>query len=126
VLLIGFSQGADVMPFVVNRLSAATRARLQLVTLLSLSQTAVFEFHLQNWLGGSNDEVPVAPELVKMSGVRTLCVYGEDDDESMCIQPEAKPLQTVKLKGGHHFDGDYPNLARLILARARRSTDSRL
>jgi type IV secretory pathway VirJ component len=126
VLLIGFSQGADVMPFVVNRLSAATRARLQLVTLLSLSQTAVFEFHLQNWLGGSDEEVPVAPEVAKMSGVRALCVYGEDDDESMCIQPEAKPLQVVKLKGGHHFDGDYPSLAQLILARARRSADSRL
>jgi type IV secretory pathway VirJ component len=119
VLLIGFSQGADVMPFIVNRLPSATRSRLQLVTLLSLSQSAVFEFHLQNWLGGSDDQVPVAPEVAKMKGVRALCVYGEDDDETMCTQPEAKALQIVKLSGGHHFDGDYPNLARLILARAR-------
>lgn len=119
VLLIGFSQGADVMPFIVNRLPAATRSRLQLVSLLSLSQSAVFEFHLQNWLGGSDDQVPVAPEVARMKGVRALCVYGEDDEESMCIQPEAKTLQVVKLRGGHHFDGDYPNLARLILARAR-------
>jgi type IV secretory pathway VirJ component len=119
VLLIGFSQGADVMPFIVNRLPSATRARLQLVSLLSLSQSAVFEFHLQNWLGGSDDQVPVAPEVAKMKGVRALCVYGEDDDETMCTQPEAKALQIVKLEGGHHFDGDYPSLARLILARAR-------
>jgi type IV secretory pathway VirJ component len=118
VLLIGFSQGADVMPFIVNRLPAATRAQLQSVALLSLSQTAVFEFHLQNWLGGSDDNVPVAPELLKMTGVRALCVYGEDEDDSMCIQPEAKALQVIKLKGGHHFDGDYDSLARLILARA--------
>lgn len=119
VLLIGFSQGADVMPFIVNRLPPATRSRLQLVTLLSLSQSAVFEFHLQNWLGGSDDQVPVAPEVAKMTEVRALCVYGEDDDETMCTQPEAKRLQVVKLAGGHHFDGDYPSLARLILARAR-------
>jgi type IV secretory pathway VirJ component len=118
VLLIGFSQGADVMPFIVNRLPSATRSQLQSVVLLSLSTTAVFEFHLQNWLGGGDDEVPVAPELTKMTGVRALCVYGEDDDESMCIQPEAKSLQVIKLQGGHHFDGDYPSLARLILARA--------
>src|SRR5688500_5638074 len=38
VLLIGFSQGADVMPFVVNRLPAAMRGRLRMVALLSLSQ----------------------------------------------------------------------------------------
>jgi len=119
VLLIGFSQGADVMPFIVNRLPSATRSRLQSVVLLSLSTSAVFEFHLQNWLGGSDDQVPVAPEVAKMKGMRALCVYGEDDEESMCIQPEAKALQSIKLPGGHHFDGDYPSLARLILARAR-------
>ena len=28
VLLIGYSQGADVLPFAVNRLPAATRARV--------------------------------------------------------------------------------------------------
>jgi type IV secretory pathway VirJ component len=92
---------------------------VRLVALLSLSQSAVFEFHLQNWLGGSDDEVPVAPEVAKMSGVRALCVYGEDDDETMCTQPEAKALQVIKLDGGHHFDGDYASLARLILARAK-------
>lgn len=119
VLLIGFSQGADVMPFIVNRLPAATRSSLQAVVLLSLSQSAVFEFHLQNWLGGSDDQVPVAPELTKMTGIRALCVYGEDEEDSMCIQPQAKTLQVIKLHGGHHFDGDYPSLARLILARAR-------
>jgi type IV secretory pathway VirJ component len=119
VLLLGFSQGADVMPFIVNRLPPATRTQLQSVVLLSLSQTAVFEFHLQNWLGGSDEQIPVAPELSKMTGVRALCVYGEDEDDSMCIQPEAKTLQVIKLKGGHHFDGDYDSLARLILARAR-------
>lgn len=120
VLLIGFSQGADVMPFIVNRLSAATRARVRSVALLSLSDTAVFEFHLQNWLGGSDDEVPVAPEVAKMKGVRALCVYGEDDDDTMCTKPEARALEVIKLQGGHHFDGDYDSLARLILARAGR------
>src|SRR5688500_16960505 len=81
VLLIGFSQGADVMPLVVNRLPATTRDRLQLVALLSLSQTAVFEFHLQNWLGGAKDTMPVAPELLRMTGVRALCVYGADETD---------------------------------------------
>ena len=107
------------MPFIVNRLSAATRERLRMVALLSLSQTAVFEFHLQNWFGGSEAEVPVAPELSKMTGVRALCVYGEDEDDSLCALPAARALQVVKLKGGHHFDGNYASLARLILARAR-------
>lgn len=119
VLLIGFSQGADVMPFVVNRLPTATRARLRMVALLSPSPTAVFEFHLANWLGAEHDAIAVGPELVRMKDVRALCVYGEDDTDSMCIEAEAKSLQRVKLSGGHHFDGDYAHLASLLLSHMR-------
>lgn len=116
VLLIGFSQGADVMPFVVNRLPAATRERLRMVALLSLSDTAVFEFRLQNWLGATKGSLPVTPELLRMKGVRGLCVYGADETESLCAKPAAKSLQVVKLSGGHHFDGNYPRLASLLLS----------
>ena len=31
---------------------------------------------------------------------------------------DPKKFTVVKLKGGHHFDGDYANLARQILAAA--------
>jgi type IV secretory pathway VirJ component len=116
VLLIGYSQGADVMPFVVNRLPIGTRDRIRMVAFLSLSQTAVFEFHLQNWLGASKDAIPIAPELLRMKGVRGLCVYGANDTESICPLPAAKSLQVVKLSGGHHFDGNYPKLAALLLS----------
>jgi type IV secretory pathway VirJ component len=116
VLLIGYSQGADVMPFVVNRLPTATRDRLRMVAFLSLSQTAVFEFRLQNWLGAAKDTIPVTPELLRMKGVRGLCVYGANDTESMCPRPAAKSLQVVKLSGGHHFDGNYASLAALLLS----------
>ncbi len=107
------------MPFVVNRLPAATRERLRMVAFLSLSQTAVFEFHLQNWLGAAKDAIPVAPELLRMKGVRGLCVYGANDTDSMCPLPAAKSLQVVKLSGGHHFDGNYPKLAALLLSHMR-------
>jgi len=116
VVLIGFSQGADVMPFIVNRLPQVTRERLHMVALLSLSQTAVFEFHLQNWLGAVKNSIPVTPELLRMKGVRGLCVYGADDTDSLCAQPAAKSLQVVKLSGGHHFDGNYARLASLLLS----------
>jgi type IV secretory pathway VirJ component len=119
VLLIGFSQGADVLPFIVNRLPAATRAHVRMVALLSLSQTAVFEFRLQNWLGDEQDALPVAPELLRMNGVRALCVYGEQENDSLCHMPAAHNTQVIKLPGGHHFDGDYARLATLLLSHMR-------
>jgi type IV secretory pathway VirJ component len=54
-----------------------------------------------------------------MNGVRALCVYGEEEKDSLCAMPAARRLQVVKLSGGHHFDGDYAGLAALILARMR-------
>jgi type IV secretory pathway VirJ component len=119
VLLIGFSQGADVMPFIVNRLPATTRERLRMVALLSLSETAVFEFHLQNWIGAAKNTIPVTPELLRMKGVRGLCVYGADETDSLCTKPAAKSLQVVKVNGGHHFDGNYAKLAALLLSHMR-------
>jgi len=48
-LLIGFSQGADVLPFAINRLPAATRRRVVLAAMLGPDERADFEFHLSNW-----------------------------------------------------------------------------
>jgi type IV secretory pathway VirJ component len=46
VLLVGYSFGADVLPFLVNRLPSSALARISSVSLLGLSDTAAFEFHV--------------------------------------------------------------------------------
>lgn len=115
-VLIGYSQGADVLPFVVNRLPAHMRARIRLTALLGLGERATFEFRLSNWLSGDDDDaLPIAPELQRMSGMRALCVYSEDADESACDDVPGSTLRAVNLPGGHHFGGDYERVATLIL-----------
>jgi type IV secretory pathway VirJ component len=117
VLLIGYSQGADVLPFAVNRLPAATREQVELTALIGVSETAAFEFHVSNWFGGSGDR-PVKPETNRLSAADTLCIYGEDDDESLCPTIGAEHAKVVNLSGGHHFGGNYRKLAELILSHA--------
>ena len=63
VLLIGYSQGADIMPFMVNRLPAQTHAMVGFTTLLGISDSALFEFHVGNWLGNPSGGLATAPEL---------------------------------------------------------------
>jgi type IV secretory pathway VirJ component len=118
VLLIGYSQGADVLPFAVNRLPADTHARVTLAAVMGMSDHALFEFHLSSWISDSKSGPATMPEITRISGIPVLCIYGADESDSLCPQLDPKKFIIVKLKGGHHFDGDYANLARQILAAA--------
>jgi type IV secretory pathway VirJ component len=118
VLLIGYSQGADVLPFAVNRLPQATRARVALTAVMGMSERALFEFHLSSWISDSDSGPATLPEINRITGMPVLCIYGADESDSLCPKLDPKKFNIVKLKGGHHFDGDYANLARQILAAA--------
>ena len=114
-LLVGYSQGADVLPFAVNRLPPATRSLIHMTTLIGLSESAAFEFHVTNWVGADPDGLPVRPEIDKLSSADTLCVYGDDDVESICPKVDAQHARVIKLPGGHHFGGNYVPLAQLVI-----------
>jgi len=118
VMLVGYSFGADIIPFMVNRLSPDTRAELKLVSLLGVSHHASFEIRLADIIGGTNtDGPPTLPELTKMKGIPIQCVFGEAEQDSVCSQKELDAVvNRVEMNGGHHFDGDYRHTADLIIA----------
>lgn len=116
-VLIGYSQGADVLPFAFNRLPAQTRPLVAQIVLMGLGENASFEFHLGNWLGGNKDAIPIAPEAHKLTAATTLCLYGSDEDDSLCPKLPPTSVHAQSLPGGHHFDGAYDELAALILKR---------
>jgi type IV secretory pathway VirJ component len=118
VLLIGYSQGADVLPFAVNRLSPDTRAKVALAAVMGMSEHALFEFHLTSWVSDDNSGPATLPEINRIAGIPVLCIYGADESGSLCPKLDAKKFTVVKLKGGHHFDGNYAALAQQILAAA--------
>jgi type IV secretory pathway VirJ component len=119
VLLIGFSQGADVLPFAINRLAPDTRASVRYTALLALGQKASFEFHFANWIGPGGDK-PIAPEASKLSAAATLCIYGSDERDSLCPTLAPAHVRALPLAGGHHFSGNYDVLAARILDAAPR------
>lgn len=119
VLLIGYSQGADVLPFAVNRMPAASRALVAHTVLMGLGRNASFEFHLANWIG-KDDGLPILPEVSKLHEADTLCLYGKDEEDSLCPRIPPGHVHAQPLAGGHHFEGAYDKLAELIMQRAAR------
>ena len=117
VALVGYSFGADILPFVFNRLRDDVRSKVELVALLAPTNMAEFEFHLSDWVGGESDTaLPTAPEISKIAGTRVLCVQGGEEETAACTSLRKTQGKTERLPGGHHFDGDYVGLAARILA----------
>jgi type IV secretory pathway VirJ component len=116
VLVIGYSQGADTIPFMVNRLPEESRRLVRATALIAVSAEAFFEFHVTHWLGTPTGGLPTAPELADGRLGPVACIYGKDESDSPC-QKFARPgFRAVALPGGHHFDGDYAGVAQAILS----------
>lgn len=115
VLLVGYSFGADVLPFLASRLPPPLRSRVAGVALLGLSDQASFEFHVTSWLGGGGDARYLTVPEVKRLTMPVVCVRGADETDSACRRLEGSPVRVVTLPGGHHFGGDYDRLAAIVL-----------
>ena len=117
VLLVGYSFGADVLPFLLNRLPEATRRRVESLGLLGLSETASFSFHITSWLGGGGDKrYPTAPEVDRCA-VPIVCVSGSEEHDSSCAALRSPRVRRLELPGGHHFAGQYERIAEGLIPR---------
>ncbi len=115
VLVVGYSFGADVATFLVNRLPDAAKKRVRTVVLLGPSEMAAFEFRLADWFGGGGDDrYPTVPEIER-SPFQVTCVYPENEPDSICRKVRGDNLRAVSVGLGHHFSGDYARLVELIL-----------
>jgi type IV secretory pathway VirJ component len=115
VLIVGYSFGADVAPFLVNHLSEQAKGHVAGLALLSPSSTATFEFHMSDWFGGGADpRYPTRPEIERTRAPVT-CVSATDDTESPCHSISAPRVRVAAVGTGHHFSGEYGRLIDLIL-----------
>jgi len=116
VLLIGYSYGADVLPFLYDRLDADTRGAIRGVALLGPGANASFEIHVGEWIPGHGPTGrATTPEIERIRDARVLCVYGRDEQDSPCPALQGSGVSVVALGGGHHFGGDYGGLAKQIV-----------
>ena len=118
IILIGYSFGADVLPFGYNRLPYALRKRVAMLALLGFAPAADFEIRVTGWLGAAPSGValPVQPEMERISGPLVQCFYGEDEADSACPEQAVRGSEVVKTPGSHHFGGDYSLLVQRIMA----------
>ena len=122
LILAGYSRGAEVLPFVADRLPPDLRARTRLAVLVAAEPYTSFTFRPMDWVLTVHhaDDVAVVPELEKLSWVPVLCFYGDEESDSACRQSRVASRGAVPLPGGHHVGGAYREVAWRILEALRR------
>jgi len=117
VVLIGYSFGADVLPFITNKLTEESKKQLALVALLGMGKTAAFEFRLSSWMNADKDSsrLPLLPEIEKMKWANSICIYGADDPSANCVPVAGLGVKAISMSGDHHFDEKYEELVQHII-----------
>jgi type IV secretory pathway VirJ component len=123
VVLIGYSFGANILPATYRRLPENDRNAVRLVSLLALSRQADFEIAVTGWLGyaGMGRHGDPVDDLAQMEPAKIQCIHGVEEKDSACPALEGIAGADIHARpGGHHFDGDYQTLTRLIVDRLDR------
>lgn len=103
-LFIGYSLGAEIVPFIINRLPDDLKSASSSV-LLSPGVNTDFEVHITNMLGmGNRQNTYIVPdEIKKMMPVRTLIIFGSGEKTTVPDLLAGSGPVVVKIPGDHHY-----------------------
>jgi type IV secretory pathway VirJ component len=123
VIVVGYSRGADIGPFMVSRLPAELRKKVAMLVLLGPGKQASFKFSLLDLTRShhGDDSLPVEPQVARLHEIPVLCIYGATDYAAICqTLGQAGLAHVIKRNGGHQVHGDEgPALVNEILAELR-------
>ena len=115
IILIGYSFGADVAPFMLTHFSTSLAGKVNHLILLSPSSKTDFEIHLLQMIGwGKNSGESVPAEINKIS-IPVTIIVGDDENEFPFSRLTIKNKYIIKMPGGHHYDGDVNALSKQMI-----------
>jgi type IV secretory pathway VirJ component len=116
VIMIGYSFGADVLPFILNRLPKDLHDKILVSYLMAPSESTDFEIHWSDIFGGhTKRSMDVLTELNKLVNDKIVIISASDDGHLPLNKISLKRYTHEVLPGGHHFDGDTDEIVKVIL-----------
>lgn len=115
-ILAGFSFGADVLPFVINRLPESMMEQCKGVALFSPGTSTDFEIHISQMLSDHRQwKYNVVQEMESMKPVKLLCFFGDEEHEFPVNMIPNHHWQLIYLKGGHHYEKNTDDIGKIVL-----------
>ena len=117
IVLVGYSRGADVLPFAANRLPPDLHDRVTLIALLAPEDHAGFHFRPTDLIRDTRraGDRPLRPELERLGATPLLCFYGDEETDTACTALPAGVGTAIRLTGGHHLGGGYADIGARIV-----------
>ncbi|MEO7119928.1 MAG: AcvB/VirJ family lysyl-phosphatidylglycerol hydrolase [Ginsengibacter sp.] len=116
IVLIGYSFGADVVPFILNRLPKNLDDKIIVSYLMASSGSTDFEIHWEDIFGGNaKRSMDVVTELNKLGDDKIVLISGSGDHTLVLDKITLKKYTHEVLPGGHHFDGNINEIVSVIL-----------
>jgi len=119
IVLIGYSFGADVAPFMLTRFSPGLAGKVNHLILLSPSTKTDFEIHVLQMLGWGSDSGESVPAEINRISIPVAIITGDDENEFPFSELTIKNKRLIKMPGGHHYDGNVDALCRQILSQTK-------
>jgi type IV secretory pathway VirJ component len=109
-ILIGYSLGAEIVPFIVNRMTEEMKSGIRSAVLLSPETTTDFEIHISNMLGMGNrqNKYNVMDEIIKMQSVPTLIILGDGEKSPVPGLLSNTSVRVRIIPGDHHYKFNLP------------------
>lgn len=105
IYLAGYSFGADVIPFIYNRMPAAARRNVSAIALLSPFASTDFMVRTADLLNLSGDDkrYKVQPELQDIR-IPVYCFYGAEERPKALEDYKRRNFHMKFLSGDHHYE----------------------
>ena len=105
IYLCGYSFGADVLPFIYNRLPRSIKAKVVALELLSPFASSDFMIHTSDLLNLSSDNKPykVGAELASVK-IPVYCFYGEKEEPKALSGIKKRNFFLREVAGDHHYE----------------------
>ena len=117
-VVLGYSFGADVTPFLITRLPSFLYAKCRNVVMLSPSVHTDFEIKIIDMLGwGGKKEKNVVTELNKVS-LPVILFFGKGENDFPVNEVTIRK-QVIVMEGGHHYDNNADDLAGNIVSKIK-------
>ena len=105
VYVCGYSFGADVVPFIYNRLPIRAKRHVMAIEMLSPYATTAFKVRFGDLTNLSADNNPYKVDIeIQKLNIPIFCFYGNDETEKPLENLLHKNFSVGRLSGDHHYE----------------------